>query len=273
MAVAHLRASPRLTARDLTLLAFCAEHRFVLAPQVALAAGISADAAKRRLAALLQAGCLSRERRYVAEPYAYAVTRTGIDAVGSALSPPRPLDPGTYAHDVGVGWLGAAAHAGRFGHLMEIVCERRMRSEDGRREPGAELRGLRYPGGGGAWGPRGGARLHYPDLTIVTAAGRRVAFELELHRKGAGRRERILSAYACDPRLDAVVYLVRTEAERAALERSARRVGVEDRLYVQLFAWAGDREPGMAPTRTRLPSTRTRLPSARTRGEPEGPGR
>src|SRR6202020_757023 len=92
---------------------------------------------------------------------------------------------------------------------------------------------------------------HYPDLTVVTASGQRVAFELELQLKGAGRRERILSAYAGDPRFDAVVYLVATPKDRRLLEASARRAGLEDRLYVQLFRWSGDREPGTPPSRAR----------------------
>ena len=151
-----------------------------------------------------RAGYLRRERRYVAEPFAYAVTPSGLGAAGSDLSLPRKLDPATYAHDVGVAWLAAAAHRGVFGELSEIVCERRMRSEDarrGRRRPAPH--GVRCAGVGG----RG---VHYPDLAVVTATGRRVAFELELHVKGAARRERILAAYACDPGLDAVVYLVRS---------------------------------------------------------------
>ena len=234
----------RLTGRDRRILRFCAEHRFVLAPQVALLLGvIGTDAAKRRLAALHRAGYLRRERRYVAEPFAYAVTPAGLGAAGSDLSSPRALDPATYAHDVGVAWLAAAAHRGVFGELSEIVCERRMRSEDaraGRREEPEH--GVRCAGAGG----RG---LHYPDLTVVTSTGRRVALELELHVKGVARRERILAAYACDPRFDAVVYLVRSEAERQTLMRSARRVGLDDRLHVRRFEWADGREPGTSRER------------------------
>ena len=69
--------------------------------------------------------------------------------------------------------------------------------------------------------------------------------------KGVARRERILSAYAGDPRFDAVVYLVATPKDRRLLEASARRVGLEDRFYVQLFRWSGDREPGTPPSRVR----------------------
>jgi hypothetical protein len=243
----------QITDRDRRILSFCAEHRFVLAAQVALLEGIGLDAARQRLRALTRAGYLTSERRYVAEPHAYAVTRAGRGAAGSDLAQPRKLDPALYAHDVGVTWLTAAAHRGLFGELSQVVSERRMRSEDGRGERDPATHGVRYIGSGSGWAGNGRSsdRLHYPDLTIVTASGQRVAFELELQLKGATRRERILSAYAGDPRFDAVVYLVATHKDRRTLEASARRAGLEDRLYVQLFRWSGGREPGTPPSSVR----------------------
>ena len=84
-----------------------------------------------------------------------------------------------------------------------------MRSEDGR-DDGAASRTASATSAPAAGAGPADPRLHYPDLTVVTASGQRVAFELELQLKGAARRERILSAYAGDPRFDAVVYLVAT---------------------------------------------------------------
>jgi hypothetical protein len=245
----------RITERDRRILAFCAEHRFVLAAHVALLEGIGLDAARQRLGDLTRAGYVSSERRYVAEPRAYMITRAGRGVSGSELGQPRKLDPALYAHDVGVTWLTAAARRGVFGELADVVSERRMRSEDARGDRGRGTHGARYIGSAGDWAG-GGRRLHYPDLTVVTAAGQRVAFELELQRKGAARRERILSAYAGDPRFDAVVYLVATQPDRRLLEASARRAGLEDRLYVQLFRWSGGREPGAPPSHahSRAPS-------------------
>jgi hypothetical protein len=252
----------RITDRDRRILSFCAEHRFVLAAQVALLEGIGLDAARHRLAALTGAGYLTRECRYVAEPYAYAVTRDGRGAAGTDLSQPRKLDPALYAHDVGVTWLTAAARRGLFGELSQVVSERRMRSEDGRDDGGREPHGVRCVGAGGAGWAGGDRRLHYPDLTVVTPSGQRIAFELELQLKGQARRERILSAYAGDPRFDAVVYLVATPRDRRLLEASARRAGLEDRLCIQLFRWSGDREPGTPRSHalTRATATRTRQP-------------
>jgi hypothetical protein len=233
----------------------------VLAAQVALLEGTGLDAARQRLRALTRVGYLTSERRYVAEPHAYTVTRAGRGVAGSDLGQPRKLDPALYAHDVGATWLTAAARRGLFGELSQVVSERRMRSEDGRRDHHRETHGVRYLGGGGWAG--GGPRLHYPDLTVVTASGQRVAFELELQLKGAARRERILSAYAGDPRFDAVVYLVASSRDRRMLEASARRVGLEDRLYVQRFRWSAGREPGTPPQRAA-----TRTAARRTATEP-----
>jgi hypothetical protein len=230
-------SSLRLTDRDHRILGFCAEHRFVLAPHVALLLGSGADAAGRRLRTLHRAGYLGRTSIYRGEPFAYAVTRRGLGASGSRLGPPRRLDPAQYAHDVGVAWLGAAAYRGAFGPASDVVTERRMRSQDARREPGAPTHGLSRAGAGGPG-------LHYPDLTVVTTTGRRVAFELERHIKGRTRRERILSAYACDRGHAAVVYLVASEADRETLRRSARRVGLDDRLHVIRFTWPDQRAPG-----------------------------
>ncbi len=125
----------------------------MLAAQVALLEGIALDAARQRLTALTRAGFLTSEQRYVADPRAYTVTREGRGVAGSDLSQPRKLDPALYAHDVGVTWLTAAARRGLFGELSQVVSERRMRSEDGREdrspdEPGRELHGVRYLGGG-----------------------------------------------------------------------------------------------------------------------------
>lgn len=246
MAAASRQDRAQLTDRDRRILSFCAEHRFVLAPHVALLFDSSVAAASRRLATLAGAGYLNRERRYRAEPHAYWVTRSGLGAAGSDLGSPRALDPALYAHDVGVAWLAAAAHRGAFGELVRITCERRMRSEDRRAAEPEARHGIRCAAAGG-WSQGRGPGLHYPDLVVVTASGQQVALELERSVKGIARRERILSAYACDPRLDAVVYLVETEAARRALLGSARRVGLDDRLRVHSYRWAGGREPGTAP--------------------------
>ena len=259
-----------LTPRDRRLLAFAAEHRIVLAAQLARLFGCSEAAMRRRLGTLRAAGLVAGTRRLRHEPIAWAITRPGLAAIGSTLGPPRPLDLAAYRHDVGLGWLAAAAHAGRFGELSQIVTERRMRSEDARAARSAtdRLARARHGIALGGWGA--GPRLHYPDLVLVTPAGHRVAVELELTTKAPARRERILAAYAVDPSIDAVLYLVDRPAAVRALARSAARAGATGKLRVQPVAWADGHAPGGPAHEVARSRAGGRAPSAAR--EPTGIG-
>jgi hypothetical protein len=219
----------QITERDRRLLAFAAEHRFVLADQLARLLDISRDAVDTRMRALRAAKYLKHAQPLHDEPPLHQVTPPGLRAIGSDLPRPRPVDLSTYRHDAGLAWLAVAAERGMFGPLSEIVCERRMRSEDRRGEERAQTHGVRL----GGVGRDGRRRLHYPDLVVTTATGHRVAFELELSGKDRRRREQILAAYSADPRIDAVVYLVDHPSRRRALQESVRRLGIGDRVRVE----------------------------------------
>jgi hypothetical protein len=226
----------QLTDGDRALLAFAAEHRFVLAAQVAALLQVSEQAAAGRLRRLVRAGHVRRARQLHRGPTWHQITRAGLRAAGSTLPAPRGFDVATHRHDAGLGWLMLAARAGRFGTPERIISEREMRSHDGRAGEGDHRYGVRLPG----VGPGGRERLHYPDMVLVTATGHRVAFELELSTKEPERRERILNAYALDHRIDAVVYLVDRAATRRALERSVARLGLRDLVAVrQVTVWDG----------------------------------
>jgi hypothetical protein len=235
---AEHRAGPRrrvlITDRDRRLLGFAAQHRFVLAGQIATLVGSSRSAATARLLALASAGYLHRERRLHGEPPCFQITSQGLRAAGSGLTPPRELDLSNYRHDAGIGWLMVAAERGRFGPLREIISEREMRSRDAIASRSPAMTGARERLGVriGGVGPGGGERLHYPDLVLVTATGHRIAFELELTPKPRTRREQILAAYAGERRIDAVMYLVDLPATGHAIARSARRLGIADRVRV-----------------------------------------
>jgi hypothetical protein len=166
------------------------------------------------------------------EPPHYRVMTQGLRTIGSELPRPRPVDPSLYRHDAGLAWLTVAAERGGFGPLTEIISERRMRSADRRGGDRDRPLGVRL----GGIGHDGRARLHYPDLVVVTDTGHRVAFELELTTKTPRNRERILAAYAADQRIDAVVYLVDTPARRRAMQESVRRLGIGDRVRVERVA-------------------------------------
>ena len=233
--------SAQITKRDRVLLSFMGEHRLVLAGHVQVLLGITPGAASARLASLREAGYINRERKLHAEPAAWQVTRDGLRAIESDLSRPRPIDLSCYRHDVGLAWLWLAARSGAFGELCGIVSERWMRSHDGVGGGEAAPLGVRL-GGPGADGRR---RLHYPDLILETASGHRVAVELELSSKSRGRRERILAGYGAEGRIDAILYLVDQPSVGRAIEQSAARYGLSDRVHVQTVRLAeigrGDR--------------------------------
>jgi hypothetical protein len=218
-----------LTDADRALLAFAAEHRFVLAAQVALLLGASDATAGARLRRLGRAGYLRRVRELHRGPAWHQITAPGLRAISSELPAPRGFDLATHRHDAGLGWLMLAARAGRLGGVRRVVSEREMRSGDGRASAAEPCYGVRL----GGVGPGGRDRLHYPDMVIVTDTGHRIAFELELTTKEPERRARILTGYAADPRIDTVVYLVDRAAAARAIERSVRRLGLRELVAVR----------------------------------------
>ena len=231
----------QITERDRTLLSFAAEHRFVTAAQIAVILEVTAAAADARLRALRDGGYLRRESKLHRAPAAHRITPGGLRVIGSDLPAPRRLNLATYRHDEGLAWLRLAADRGRFGALHDVVSERRMRSEDARAAAGATRHGVRL----GGVGPGGRDRVHYPDMVVRTAAGHRVAFELELSTKSQDRREGILAGYGADPRVDVVVYLVDRPEVRRAIHRSAARVGVSHLIRVRDVRLRGS-EPAVA---------------------------
>ena len=232
------RREVRLTDRDLRLLTFLAEHRLALETHLRSVLGASADATRTRLRALARGGFLTYPRVFDGEPAACQIRRPGLAAIGSRLPPPR-LNLACYEHDVGAAWLWLAACSGTLGPMREVIAERVLRSHDRSADRDREPFGVRL----GGVGPGGQERLHYPDLLLVTRQGRSIAIELELTSKGRTRREGILAGYAVDSRIDAVLYLVERGPLGRAIEGSAARMGVADRVHVQYFRWP-DREPG-----------------------------
>jgi hypothetical protein len=218
------------------VLAFAAEHRIMIAAQPAALLEAGVAAVEARLRGLAGGGYLVRERRLEGAATPYRITRDGLRAVGSDLPAPRPANLNVHDHDLGLGWLMVAAERGRFGPLRAVVSERRIRSDDGRTagdEPVVDGRRQRHGVRLGGPGPAGRDRLHYPDMVLVTAAGRRIAFELELSGKPRVRREGILAAYAADPRIDLVVYLVKDARVGGEIARSVARVGIPELVRVE----------------------------------------
>lgn len=218
----------RLTPRDVELLSFLAEHRLALPTHAGVLLGTSAGTATTRLARLANAGLVKFHPAFPGEPRWCQITGSGLAMIGTPLPPPR-VDLRAYAHDVGVAWLWLAARDGTFGALQEIVSERRLRSHDGSRDPDDEPLGVRL----GGFGPHGRENLHYPDLILRTADGRRIALELELTPKSRTRLEKILGGYGADPRFDGVVYLVDRPAVARSVHAAARRLGISELVHLQ----------------------------------------
>jgi hypothetical protein len=236
MESARRRAGPvRLTARDLDLLAFLAEHRFVLCAHVQALLGVSASAAQARLRALRGGGLVCARRIFHAQPAAHQITTAGLRAIDSSLPRPR-VDLRCYQHDVDLAWLWLGAHRGAFRKLAAVISEREMRSRDARIDGEPARHGVRL----GGVGAQGRERLHYPDLVLVAPDGQRVAVELELSGKGRFRQQQILAGYGADARVNAVLYLVDDPAVARSIQACARRLGISSLVHVQ---WARRTQP------------------------------
>jgi hypothetical protein len=236
------------------LLSFAAEQRFVLPAHVQALLGVSAEAARTRLRALTVAGYVKREWLYHRRPPHYLLERKGLRAVGSSYARSK-INESCYVHDVGVAWMALAARRGVWGEAKEVISERRMRSADASLQREAEPLGGGAGGPAGAdagepigvrlggFGPTGRQRLHYPDMVLVTQADKRIAFELELTRKGRTRLEGIIAGYANERRIDAVVYLVEDRSVGQQVERAAARYGIKELVHIQQVRWAEGAKP------------------------------
>ena len=269
-------ASRKITGRDRLLLEFIAEHRLVLSNHVQALLGVSAKTASRRLRALEQAGLVQREALFYRYPAHYRIERRGLELIGSRLGVPKPgLN---VAHDVGVAWLWLAAQRGAFGPLAEVVSERTMRSRDGTEAHATRVTGrsehepfgVRLSG----HGPKGGPRLHYPDLLLVDRQGRRIAVELELSSKGRSRRHQIIGGYAFDRRVDAVLYLVSDQRVAREVQEAARRFGSERTVIVQRVRMSAGQVPALGAVAARdAPRGSGRGPTAERMSATRGAGR
>jgi hypothetical protein len=207
-----------LTERDLELLRFVAQHRFVLAAQVEVWLGAHEVIAYRRLGGLVRSGLLVYERLFHNRPGCYRISGAGLALAESDL--PRPvIDLRCYRHDVGVVWLWLAA-AGDRRTPVDVFSERRMRSHDESPDNGPNR--FAIPLGG--YAPSGRPRVHYPDVLFVRRDGSRVAFELELTLKSRSRLEAILAGYS------RLVYLTDRLKVARAIEELGVLFGLDGRL-------------------------------------------
>lgn len=242
-----LAVGGRLMPRDeSSFLAALAVWRFLTALQMCALLGLSELVVYRRLRVLRWHGLVDYVRPFQREPGAFLITAAGIALLRSELPAPR-VDLRTYRHDLLVGWAAIALAAEH--PDFTIVSEREMRSRDRREDRPVELPvlGVPYPG----LGPSGHPRLHYPDLALLDARGRRqIAVEVELTSKGRRRLEQILAAYARDRHLEQVVYLTDRDAIADAVVRAAAKAGAGGLVHVRRFG----ADTGRNPIATEVPA-------------------
>ncbi len=169
------------------------------------------------------------------------------------------MDLRGYRHDVGVGWLWLAACAGAFGDAIKLAADRRMRTEDSAAlSAGAPPR---HGVGLGMLGSQGRPMHHYPDLRLTLRSGHQIAVELELTAKSSHRMARIMTAYASETSIDAVLYVVPSRAIAQLVNDAARRAGIADIVRVGRLAAGGvpDAGPSVAPAAVRPAPGRSRL--------------
>lgn len=221
---------------DLAVLGPLAEHRILTVPQVALLLGVGERTAARRLNRLARARLVRMQRIFTGTPAAAAISSAGLRALGSPLRAPQ-LNLNEYRHDVGVAWLWLAARAGGLGETATVNAERSMRAQDAAAVARGEA--VNWGIGLGLLGRHGRPERHYPDLMLVTAAGQRIAIELELTGKSARRMTRIMTAYASEARVEHVLYLAADRGIAGRVSEAARRAGIGPRVHVQLLAPGG----------------------------------
>ncbi|MBV8991426.1 MAG: hypothetical protein JO286_06205 [Solirubrobacterales bacterium] len=230
---------------DREVLAFAVAHHLILADHVASLLGSDADATRERLARLHFAGLIRRTRMLATHPGGYQITSAGLAAIASDLPPPR-FDPRRYRHDIGAGWLWlAATTGGNFGPVEQVLSERQMQAHDTKRNA-AELEAEpsdRRPDPTEPIGPclgvhRGGTEvrpstgLHYPDLLLITPAGR-VPIELELSARGAERLGAIMSGYAAHPNIRGVLYMTDDHRVARLIDTLSTRLGISELIHLQ----------------------------------------
>ena len=230
---------------DREVLAFAAAHHLMIAEQVPPLLGIDADAATDRLARLQRAGLIRHMRIRANRPSCYQITTAGLAAIGSELPPPR-LDPTCSRHDVGAGWLWLIATKGTsLGPVEQVLTERQMRAHDTRQTP-AHLEAERPAAtpdppqpNGALFGFRPGeahrppsARLHYPDVLLITPDGR-VPIELRLTCPSVERHTAIMRVYAAQPNIHRVLYMTDDQNAGRIAHTVSSRLGLSALIHIE----------------------------------------
>jgi hypothetical protein len=183
--------------------------------QVASKFGLSVFTVKKRLSELKNWDYLVYEKLFHEKPGVYRAGAKGAAVTGDSL-PAARLTLGSYEHDLQLVDLAVSLEQKTGAHWQ---TDRQLRHEKG-------LKGVGTPG-------------HSPDGILLFPGGDRVAVELELSPKGAGRLEKILREYV-RRRYKEVWYFVNSGYLAARIQTAALPL-------IKVFSWPGmDEYQGMA---------------------------
>jgi hypothetical protein len=195
----------RLTERDLQMIRWINGHRVATAEQVANKFGLSTPTAKKRLQELKSLDCLVYEKVFQDRPGVYRAAARGIAVTDDSL-PAARLVLGSYEHDLQLVDLAVSLEH-RTGAQWQT--DRQIRHEKG-------LKGVGIPG-------------HSPDGVLLFPGGARIAVELELSPKGAGKIEKIFMEYA-GSQYQEVWYFVNCDYLAARIRSAALPL-------IKVFSW------------------------------------
>jgi hypothetical protein len=169
---------------DREWLTWIGRFRFVTGELLALRFGVSERAARTRTGRLEVAGLVVRQRRWISDPFAIAITNAGLEALGR---PPRRQLPRTELqreHELAVVRLVADLElAGGPGAIVLTERDCRRRAVEGQRSYCVAVSD-----------DRGRRAQRWPDVVVPTIQGG-VAFEIELAPKHSARLARMLRGY------------------------------------------------------------------------------
>jgi hypothetical protein len=181
----------------------------------ACAMGWGDRVARSHAGRLERAGWLVRQRMMRGDGSLLIATRRGVRMTRLPVSARSAMpEPALWAHDGACAWTAAwftVRGAPGWQGPREVLVD-------------PELKRVVQ------WSTRSGLRQsgHRPDLTVRARAGR-VAVEVELERKSAGRLEAILTMYRrwiSEDEIAGVAYVCATEARAASVSALASKVGI-----------------------------------------------
>jgi len=184
--------------------------------------GVGRTAAYRRVAACIERGLLGRLDLVRDEPSLLRATRIGLRYAGLGLGV-AVVSPGSVDH-----WLRCASTALLLGEEFgpeRILSERELRlfeRIEGQAIASAKVGEL----------PDGAARLHRPDLAVLTDE-RPIAIEVELTPKAPQRLEQLIRAWRRASWVAEVRYLCAAGPTRRAVERAVEKTRAQERIQIE----------------------------------------